>query len=53
VLKSGATTYITQAITLNAAITLVKTQHPHVGELEVVKVDGVLASNQVIAVNQY
>jgi hypothetical protein len=32
VLKSGVTTYIAQATTLNTAITLIKTQYPHVGE---------------------
>lgn len=53
VMKSSATIYITQAITFEAAQAVVKEQHPYVGELEVIKVGGVLASNQVIAVDVY
>jgi hypothetical protein len=53
VMKSGATIYIAQAITLDTAIALVKEQHPHIGELEVVKVGGVLVPDQVIAVDMY
>ncbi|MBA3920381.1 MAG: hypothetical protein H0X31_01210 [Nostocaceae cyanobacterium] len=51
VMKSCLTIYIVQAITLDTAIAMIKEQHPHVGELEVVKVGGVLASNQVITVD--
>lgn len=51
VLKSCLTIYIVQAITLNTAIAIIKEQYPHVGELEVVKVGGVLAPNQVITVD--
>lgn len=53
VMKSGVTIYIAQAITLASAIALVKLQYPHVGELEVVKVGGVLAPNQVVAVDVF
>ena len=50
-MKSAATIYIAQAITVDAAIALVKEEYPHMGELEVLTVGGLLAPNQVIAVN--
>ncbi len=51
-LKSEQKFYIAQAASLETAIALVKAQHPQViGELEVVKVGGVLAPNQVIDVD--
>lgn len=53
IMKSGVTIYIAQAITLDEAVALVKEQYPHVGELEVVKVGGVLAPNQVVAVDVF
>jgi len=51
VMKSNITIYVAQAITLDVAIAAVKEQYPDVGELQVVKVAGVLAPNQVIAVD--
>ncbi len=52
VLKSSEKIYIAQSATLEEAITQVKVQYKDVtGELEVVKVGGVLAPNQVIALD--
>lgn len=52
VLKSEEKIYIAQSATLEEAITQVKVQYKDVsGELEVVKVGGVLAPNQVIALD--
>jgi hypothetical protein len=52
VLKSAYVFYITQAASLDEAIEKVRVQHPQeIGELEVVKVGGVLAPNQVIALD--
>lgn len=52
VLKSEEKIYIAQSETLEEAITQVKVQYKEVsGELEVVKVGGVLAPNQVIALD--
>jgi hypothetical protein len=53
VMKSGVTIYIAQAKTLDEAVALVKEQYPHVGEPEVVKVGGVLAPNQVVAIDVF
>jgi hypothetical protein len=56
VLKSGSKFYIAQAASLDEALDFVRVQHPQErGELEAVKAGGVLAPNQVIAldVNDY
>jgi len=51
VMKTGIKIYIVQAITVDVAIAIVKEQYPELGELQVVTVAGVLAPNQVIAVD--
>ena len=52
VLKSGEKIYIAQSATLEEAVALIKVQHKDAtGELEVVKVGGVLTPNQVIALD--
>jgi hypothetical protein len=52
VLKSGEKFYIAQAASLDEAIEQVRVQHPQeTGELEAVKAGGMLAPNQVIALN--
>ncbi|MEM9925449.1 MAG: hypothetical protein AAF915_17130, partial [Cyanobacteria bacterium P01_D01_bin.50] len=52
VLKSAEKFYIAQATDLEKAIALVKAQQPQeTGELEVVKVGGMLAPNQIIALD--
>jgi hypothetical protein len=56
VLKSGSKFYIAQAASLDEALDFVRVQHPQeTGELEAVKAGGMLAPNQVIAldVNDY
>jgi hypothetical protein len=51
VFKGGDKLYIASSTTLYLAIENVKAQYPHiVGELEVVKVGGILAPNQVVEV---
>ncbi|MCU0542648.1 MAG: hypothetical protein MUE44_10700 [Oscillatoriaceae cyanobacterium Prado104] len=52
VLRNLEKMYITQASSLDAAITRVKAQYPHeTGELQVIKVGGLLAPNQVISLD--
>jgi hypothetical protein len=52
VFKGGEKLYIASSATLHLAIENVKAQYPHiVGELEVVKVGGILAPNQVVEVD--
>lgn len=52
VFKGGNKLYIASSATLHLAIENVKAQYPHiVGELEVVKVGGILAPNQVVEVD--
>jgi hypothetical protein len=52
VLKSKTQIYIAQATGIEAAIAQVKTQHPQeTGSLEVLTVGGILAPNQVIALD--
>ncbi|GAA6615833.1 hypothetical protein [Scytonema sp. NUACC26] len=52
VLKEGDTFYIAQAVSPDEAIEIVLAQHPLItSELEVVKVGGVLAPNQVIVLD--
>jgi hypothetical protein len=52
VLNSMEKVYIAQASTLDAAIARVKAQYPHeTGELQVIKVGGVLAPEQVISLD--
>lgn len=52
VFKGGEKLYIASSTTLHLAIENVKAQYPHIlGELEVVKVGGILAPNQVVEVD--
>ncbi|AFZ04524.1 hypothetical protein [Calothrix sp. PCC 6303] len=52
VFKGSEKLYIASSATLHLAIENVKAQYPHiVGELEVVKVGGILAPNQVVEVD--
>ncbi|BAZ36768.1 hypothetical protein NIES4101_26880 (plasmid) [Calothrix sp. NIES-4101] len=52
VFKGGDKFYIVSSATLHVAMENVKAQYPHiVGELEVVKVGGILAPNQVVEVD--
>ena len=52
VLSALEKVYIAQASSLNAAIAQVKAQYPdETGELQVIKVGGVLAPNQVICLD--
>jgi hypothetical protein len=52
VLRNLEKVYVAQASSLDAAIDRVKAQYPHeTGELQVVKVGGVLAPNQVISLD--
>lgn len=52
VLSALEKVYIAQASSLDAAIAQVKAQYPHeIGELQVIKVGGVLAPNQVISLD--
>jgi hypothetical protein len=54
VLKSKTRIYIAQAANITAAIKQIKTQHPQErGALDVVTVGGILAPNQVIALDKF